>query len=140
MQDFQRKMKARVLSFNPKLKSEMEKYRESQFEIALVNCSVKKEVAISLLVSGEPKYEVVLSTKTRVEKSPKMFEMPDNLESINPCAVRMLHSLSQVDIVAKRHLLVLAIARSTWQLSSCQGVVEIVLLDWLSLVENRSIP
>ena len=54
-----------VLSYNPRFKSQMDRFRVSRTVAALVDCVVKKELQPASVVA-EPRYEIVLfSSKSR---------------------------------------------------------------------------
>ena len=93
----------RVLAYNPRLKSQMDRFRNSHTVAALVDCAVKKELQPASVVS-EPRYEIVLCSRTKVEAPPKQFVMPENIKEIDPYAARPLRDLSEVEHVVDRQL------------------------------------
>ncbi len=64
------KKSARMISFEPKLKTDVEKARERGEEVAITNCTVQE--------SKRPGYEglaIVANSRTTVVKSPKQFHV-----------------------------------------------------------------
>ena len=97
------KRTTRVISFNPHLRSQLERFREKSSEVALVNCSVQREFEGAS--GGNQRYEVVLNSRTKLEDSPKIFRMPENLQEIDPYAACTLRDLEEVDDIADRQLI-----------------------------------
>ena len=64
---------------------------------------MKKERQPASVVS-EPRYEIVQSSRTKLEESPKKFVMPENTKEIDPYAEHTLRDLSEVQHVADRQL------------------------------------
>ena len=61
------KRTTRIISFNPHLRTQLEKFRQSSSEVAIVNCSIQKEFEPARCATdGNPRYEVVLSSRTKL--------------------------------------------------------------------------
>ena len=56
----------------------MDRFRESH-TVAALACAVKKELQPASGVS-EPRFEIVLSSRTKLEESPNKFVMPENIK------------------------------------------------------------
>ena len=81
---------ARLVSFEPCLRTDMEKHREKGDSVSLVNCSVKE------YKSGDG-FEVMASKRSKVYSSPKKFKL-DELERF--CGLTKLSKLEDVNDVA----------------------------------------
>ncbi len=71
----------RVVSFAPALRNPLEKARVEGTPIALVNCQVK-ESPVQFQSGG--KFEILASTRSKVERSPQKFKLPEDMKSIDP--------------------------------------------------------
>ena len=97
------KRTTRVISFTPHLRTQLEKFRQSSSEVAIVNCSVQKEFEPARRATdGNPRYEVVLSSRTKLQESPRKFRMPENLQEIDPYAAYTLRDLEELEDMADR--------------------------------------
>lgn len=64
------KKSARLISFDLKLREKLEKAQENKQEVAITNCSVKRNKR-----SGSEELEIVLGSRTSVMPSPKKFQV-----------------------------------------------------------------
>ena len=65
----------RVVSFEPCLRSKLEKSRVEGSTVSIVNCQIKQALQV-----GSSEYEIVASKRSKVEASPtRKFELPANL-------------------------------------------------------------
>ncbi len=80
------KKTVRMVSFEPKLRAEVEKARESGEGVAVTNCTVQKSRK-----EGCDALEIVAGHRTNVVKSPKKFKVDD--EAIRSAAVGVCSSM-----------------------------------------------
>ena len=68
-----------------------------------MNCSVQKEFEPAhRATDGNPRYEVVLSSRTKLQESPRKFRMPENPQEIDPYAAYTLRDLEELEDMADR--------------------------------------
>ena len=104
---------ARVISFDPKLRSILEKSREENTSLALVNCNVRK----GKFDSG---MEVMANNYTKVQNSPKRFKVDDVGNLLDASCSAVYVSLDQIGSLAvNQHLSSLCSAVSTSLISLC---------------------
>ena len=87
----------RVVSFDPKLRGEIEEARQQRYGVGLMNCCIKR--------SRNPernKFEVIVGNKTTVVKSPKKFKIDTETEAASLYCCPELTTLELVKDVAKQ--------------------------------------
>ena len=82
----------RVVSFEPKIRSELEECMEKGHSVSLVNCGIKK----SKVGTG---YELIVSDKSTVMRSPKKFKVSDDMMK-KASRVCELDRIEKIDVIA----------------------------------------
>ena len=68
-----------------------------------MNCSVQKEFEPARCATdGNPRYEVVLSSRPKLQESPRKFRMPENMQEIDPYAAYTLRDLEELEDMPDR--------------------------------------
>ncbi len=92
----------RVVSFEPKLRAEVEQARESGDEVAVTNCCVKKSRK-----PGCEGLEVVAGSRTTVVRSPKKFKINEGVRSTaaSVCGPKDIRTLEEIkDLAEGQHV------------------------------------
>ena len=90
------KKSIRIVSFNSRLRDEMEKAHQEKAPLAVVDCQVKSASRFSKDSSG---FEVVVSNHTKIKNAQKEYDLPDEL-FVHDSTPQHLQEINEIDDIS----------------------------------------
>ena len=106
------KKTVRIVSFKPKLRSDLERMKNSSESVALMNCSVQ-----NCKWPGSEELEIVAGSRGSCMPSPKWFRVDEDAAALRECRISEIASLEEV-----KHLAVNQHISVTGKVVSIDGV------------------
>ena len=109
------KKTVRIVSFEPKLRSDLERLKNSSESVALMNCSVQKSKR-----PGSDELEIVAGSRSSCMPSPKKFKVDQDAAALRKCVIAVVGSLEVVkQLAVNQHITV------TGKVVSMEGVEQV---------------